>query len=130
MKKSVLHLFILIIAASITGCASMFSSKLTNIPVKTTPVDASISVFAFAGGKIFEGQTPCIIALKKKEIINGKVVISMAGYKEVEVKLGSEIETSAYANICLLPFWWLGAGIDYLSGTLARPEVRNINIIL
>jgi hypothetical protein len=108
----------------------MFADKMSNIPVKTNPEGATVSVYAGLGGKIFEGKTPCVLVLTKKEIVSGKMIISMKGYKNTEINMGASFENSAVANVCLLPFFWIGVGIDFVSGSLFKPEIETVNIIL
>lgn len=132
MKRINLLIFIFALALSITGCASMFSSKIKNIPVNTTPENATISLYSISGGKIYEAKSPCVISLNKKDIVDGKVIISQKGYKDVQVNLGRTIEVWGIANGCffILPGFIIGGGIDFLNGNLVKPEVETINIIL
>jgi len=110
----------------------MFTSKVSKISVQTNPEEAIISVYANSGGKIFEGKTPCVISLNKKEVVDGKVIVTKKGFKEVQINLGRTIEPWGLANGCffLVPGFVIGGGIDYLNGNLVKPDVDNINIFL
>lgn len=132
MKKMILFVFLCLTCVTLINCASLFSDKIKNIPVTTNPENATISVYTASGGKIFEGKSPCVISFDKKQLVNGKVIVSQKGYKNSEIYLGNTIEPWAIANGCclLMPGFILGGGFDFLTGNLNKPEVEAINIIL
>ena len=132
MKKTVTVFMLLISCIAFSGCASMFTDKIKSIPVKTNPDNATISVYSGAGGKIFEGKSPCTISFDKKQLVDGKVIISMEGYKDTEILLGNDFETWGFANFCCFGVIGLviGGGIDYVNGNLETPRVETIDVLL
>ena len=130
MKNFRLSTCLCVLILSSIGCASMFVSNVTDIPVNTTPEGAKVSVYRFAGEKIFENKTPCTISVNTKEALDAKVTISMKDYKKVDINLGRISERSAIWNAFLLPVIIITVGYDYSSDSLLKPEVETINIIL
>lgn len=74
-----------IIFGLLTGCATIMGTDSQNIPIRSAPSDASISIIDENGSEIYSGRTPTTVPFKKS---NGKyfgkksykVVISKPGY--------------------------------------------------
>jgi hypothetical protein len=111
------------------GCATMFSSDQT-IPIVTDPEGATIKVYNKDEEEVFTGTTPCSITLPKKDLVQGRVIISKAGYRDTEIFLGDATEPWVFANVCCLAGFFVGAGFDYLKDNHRKTEVEQVNIDL
>lgn len=81
-------------AAAITmlsACASIVGSPTQVIPIASQPDGATIEITDEKGAKVFSGNTPTNVTLKKSEgYFGGKtynVAIAKPGYKSTEIKL-------------------------------------------
>ena len=133
MKKKIIYMslgFFISGICLLSGCATIFSDRNTNIPISTNPGSATVTLYTDSGLKIFEGKTPCSIVLNKKEVKNAKLSISLQGYKDIKIDMGSESENSMFANCLLVGLSPVGFLVDIISGNHLRPAIHNVEVIL
>ncbi|WP_029718316.1 hypothetical protein [Rubrivivax benzoatilyticus] len=77
---------IAVLAAALTGCATIMGSPTQTLPIGSTPSDADIMITDESGVQVFAGKTPTSVTLNKStgRYWGGKkftVTISKPGYK-------------------------------------------------
>jgi hypothetical protein len=97
----------LIVAAALSGCATIVGHPTQLIPVASTPSEATISIVDETGAEVFKGTTPTTVTLPKS---NGHywgkksftVTIAKDGYKTQTVPV------TASANA-----WYIGGNLVF-----------------
>ena len=118
--------------ASLTSCATLFTSTKYPVTFNSTPEGAGITIENRAGVVVFDGKTPASVKLKssagymKKE--EYKVTFTKDGYARKVVHISAELDGWYIGNILI--GGWLGMLIvDPLSGAMYKiaKEDREIN---
>jgi hypothetical protein len=91
-KFATARLGALAVAAALSGCATIVGHPTQEIPVSSTPGDATISIVDEAGAEVFKGTTPTTVTLAKSTgHYWGKksytVTIAKAGFKTQSVPI-------------------------------------------
>jgi hypothetical protein len=130
MQKTYKNFLILIIASALLpliSCATIATSGVQSFPVITDPAEAVISIYDSSNNKIFEENSPCIIVLSKKDLINSRLIISKYGYKDIELKIGKRVDFCFYGNICL---GIIPGIVDIINGNWVEGDINGINVKL
>jgi hypothetical protein len=102
---------VLIVTAAValfaTSCASIVSGGSQKLNLKSDPTSANVVITNDSSSqKVFTGTTPAIVSLKKGDGFfkgaNYTVVVSKEGYKNVEVKITSNMNG-----------WFLGGNLVF-----------------
>ena len=109
--------------ASLTSCATLFTSTKYPVTFNSTPEGAGITIENRAGVVVFDGKTPASVKLKssagymKKE--EYKVTFTKDGYAQKVVHISAELDGWYIGNILI--GGWLGMLIvDPLSGAMYK----------
>ncbi len=113
MKRKVVLLVLLIaLLIGLTSCATIFKGSSKQIPINSTPSNASIVIKNSNGLQVFNGITPSTVTLKKGQSYN--VVISMSGYRTETLLINQQFEPLFLGN--LICGGIIGIIIDLLTG--------------
>lgn len=132
LMKIIRLLAICALMASLTSCATLFTSTKYPVTFNSTPEGAGITIENRAGVVVFDGKTPASVKLKssagymKKE--EYKVTFTKDGYAQKVVHISAELDGWYIGNILI--GGWLGMLIvDPLSGAMYKiaKEDREIN---
>ena len=98
--------FALLIAISLSSCASLFTSTKYDVRFQSDPSNADIVITdTKKGHDVFIGKTPAIISLKSSagffSKANYSVKISFPGYEPYETTISANIEGWYFGNILL-----------------------------
>ena len=123
MKTLVRIAVLCALMASVSSCATLFTSTKYRVAFNTTPAGAGIKIENRAGHIVFEGQTPTTVKLKssagymKKEEYT--ITFTKEGYAQKVVQISSELDGWYIGNILI--GGWLGMLIiDPLSGAMYK----------
>jgi hypothetical protein len=131
MSKSILGWLIigLIITSTvlIVGCATIFKGSDATINITSTPTAAKVAISSTGGMRMFDGVTPAVVKLpKKNEYI---VTISLSGYKDATVNILKDgIEGWFWGN--LLCGGVIGIVVDLVTGAMNKLEPEQISVSL
>lgn len=135
MKKHYLNFMLMGVIASFlfSSCASIFTKSTYPVIINSDPADADITITTSKGKLVYEGSTPAVVKLKSSTGYFAKaeylVTISLQGYKDQTVSIGSNIEGWYFGNI-------LFGGIigmlivDPVTGAMWTLDTEEINVKL
>ncbi|MBX3640467.1 MAG: hypothetical protein KF888_08130 [Nitrosomonas sp.] len=67
--KKLSRMVMALIIGTLTGCATIMGTDSHNMPVRSSPSDATITITDETGSEVYFGKTPTTVMLKKS---NGK----------------------------------------------------------
>jgi len=121
MKKWYNFLVIGLLAFSVSGCATVTTSRFQKVSVDSTPQGADV---VLSDGQ--KGVTPCFFNMRR----NKKYIVKMykEGYTTAEITLKKSICWSTAGNILITGP--IGLGIDTLTGAICKIIPENVHIDL
>lgn len=131
MSKSILCWFVvgLIITSTvlIVGCATIFKGSDQPVNISSSPSAAKVVIKTTGGFQVFDGVTPTVVKLSKKnEYI---VTLTLDGYKEATVSIMKDgIEGWFWGNI--LCGGIIGMIIDLTNGAVNKLSPDQISVSL
>ncbi|MBX3640455.1 MAG: PEGA domain-containing protein [Nitrosomonas sp.] len=133
--KKLSRMIMLLIIGTLTGCATIMSTDSHNLPVRSSPNDAAITITDETGAEVYSGKTPTTVVLKKS---NGnyfgkksyKVVISKPGYSTQTIPITAS--ANGWYMFGNLVFGGLIGYliVDPLSGNMYKLSPENIDATL
>src|SRR4051812_2213747 len=100
---------LVILVMALSGCATLFASKTTQLPVATNPPGAIVYI---NGAPV--GQTPTIVELEGKRPAN--IQIYMPGFQPVQIWRAKSFTGWFWVNI----LFWPGFIVDLATGSYER----------
>ena len=118
-----------------SGCATLRSKSVYNIPINTTPSNAIVNVFDKKGNEIIRTQSPDTLVLKaslsyfkRAEYV---IMVSHNGFQTKKETLYFVMDGKYIDNIYWLHFMPIGfLLIDPVSGAMWMPEKQELEVIL
>ena len=118
--KTKINVFAILVAISISSCATLFTSSKQAIYFETTPPGAKILI-----NGIDQGVTPATITVKKK-LESPTIMLKMDGYEVRTFELEQTLTTASIFNLLNI-FGW---GIDIATGKVKSYDQKAYNIEL
>lgn len=109
--------FLLIMALSLSSCASIFTGSKKKVTFDSTPQGATVYVNGYE-----KGITPCNIKVEAEDRIDFK----LENYTEKVIVMDSKFNLIAILN----GFNIIGWGVDHLTGSLKRVKGKNFKVTL
>lgn len=117
----------LVAMVPLTGCATLFGGG-SNQPVllQSSPASASYTIVAASGLQMAQGGTPATVSLPRKH--EYQIEIALEDYRTQTVILTKGINGWTWVN--LLGPWFLGFGIDFITGSAYKLEPSLVSVTL
>jgi hypothetical protein len=129
MSKSILCWLVvgLVITVLIVGCATIFKGTDQAINISSSPSAAKVIIKTTGGVQVFDGVTPVVTKLSKKN--EYLVTLTLEGYKETTVNIMKNgIEGWFWGN--LLCGGVIGIVIDAVNGAMYKLAPDQISVSL
>jgi hypothetical protein len=112
---------IVMLAAAQPACATMFAGPQQKIAVRAYPEDAEVKV----DGKVVpQGE---VELLREK---NHVIEVSKSGYQPRRITTTQDLNGWFFANLALLPFFWVGMLVDAMTGSIQELSPGNVTVSL
>jgi len=122
----------LISMVALVGCASIVSTNIRPIQIKSTPSDAKIIIWNEKGIEVFRGSTPTTVSLTTGEAYFHRkkyvILFLKEGFENKNATIRSRINPWYFGNILFGPLGFMGKLIvDPLTGNMWTLSPRYIN---
>ena len=109
----------ILLAVSVTGCATMFTGSSKNVTISSKPAKAKI----YLNGS-YRGKTPLNLSLNTNKDYN--IRVSKRGYEEAHAQVSRVFNAAAILNL-LSPLCWI---VDFATGAVWTFDEAEIKVEL
>jgi hypothetical protein len=116
-------LLALLFAITSSGCATLFSGEKQDVKVRAYPQDAVVTV---DGRQNVSANATVPLSRSEQHFID----VQKDGFQAKRVQVKQTINPWFFANLALLPFFWVGMLVDAVSGKINELEPTDITVNL